>query len=220
MAEADHASQRRQMIATIEKLSAKWACEGGGETISENVLDVMADLPRHAFVPEASAKAAYGNEPLAIGYGQTISQPFMVALMTTLARIEPHHHVLEIGTGSGYQTAVLAKLAARVFSIEVVDSLARGAMDTLAALGIGNVTSVVGDGRLGLAAQAPFDAIVVTAAPAEVPAALLAQLKAPGRLVIPVGDREQTLRVLHKAEDGSLATADIVAVRFVPLVRG
>jgi protein-L-isoaspartate(D-aspartate) O-methyltransferase len=185
------------------------------------VLAAMRAVPRHRFVPAAQQDAAYDDRPLPIGYGQTISQPYIVALMTELARLGPADRVLEIGTGSGYQAAVLSRLAGAVYTIELVEPLAEHARQTLAALECRNVTTRTGDGYAGWPEAAPFDAIVVTAAPDHVPPALVAQLKPGGRMVIPVGGTNdvQELQLVEKDEHGHVHTTEVAAVRFVPLVR-
>ena len=185
------------------------------------VLDAMRAVPRHEFVPATLREDAYGDSPLPIGHGQTISQPYIVALMTELARPSPSDRVLEVGTGSGYQAAVLSQLVARVFSVELVDPLAQSAASTLRRLGYGNVTVRSGDGYLGWPDEAPFDIIVVTAAPEEVPAALLAQLKPGGRLIVPVGRvwDVQDLQLIEKDASGRVSTRSVIPVRFVPMVK-
>ena len=185
------------------------------------VLDAMRAVPRHEFVPAALREDAYGDSPLPIGHGQTISQPYIVALMTELARPSPADRVLEVGTGSGYQAAVLSRLVAQVFSVELVDPLAQSAASTLRRLGYGNVTVRSGDGYLGWPDEAPFDIIIVTAAPEEVPAALLAQLKPGGRLIVPVGRvyDVQDLQLIEKDATGRVSTRSVIPVRFVPMVK-
>jgi protein-L-isoaspartate(D-aspartate) O-methyltransferase len=184
------------------------------------VLIAMGKVPRHRFVPEALASRAYGDYPLPIGEGQTISQPYIVALMTQWAEVAPGDKVLEVGTGSGYQAAVLAELTDRVFSIELLPELARRAAATLKELGYGRVRVRCGDGYQGWPEEAPFDAILVTAAAPGVPPALAAQLKEGGRLVIPLGPAggAQTLMRYRKVK-GKLVEEASLAVRFVPLVR-
>ncbi|MFL6200697.1 MAG: protein-L-isoaspartate(D-aspartate) O-methyltransferase, partial [Thermoanaerobaculia bacterium] len=180
-------------------------------------------VPRHELVPEAVRHAAYENRPLPIGNGQTISQPYIVALMTNLAKPAKSHVVLEVGTGSGYQAAVLSRLVAQVSSIELVEPLARRATERLKALGFNNVTVRQGDGYKGWAERAPFDAIVVTAAASHIPPALVEQLKPGGRLVIPVGERFsiQNPMLVEKDPDGRAHTSRaVLPVRFVPLVAG
>jgi protein-L-isoaspartate(D-aspartate) O-methyltransferase len=180
------------------------------------VLEAMRKVERHRFVPEALRGEAHGDFPLPIGHGQTISQPYIVALMTELARVRPGDRVLEIGTGSGYQAAILATLAREVYSIEIVEPLAREASERLARLGYRNVTVRAGDGYRGWPDKAPFDAIVVTAAPPRIPEPLLEQLAVGGRLVAPVGEDEQDLVLVEKTEQG-LRQRRVVPVRFVPM---
>ena len=180
------------------------------------VLDAMRSVPRQLFVPENERARAYDDGPLSIGRGQTISQPYIVALMTELARVNPASRVLEVGTGCGYQTAVLAACAGSVWTIEIEPELAARAARTLAALDVSNVNRRVGDGSLGWPEAAPFDAILVTAAPADVPPALLDQLAAGGRLVIPLGTTSQDLWVFTRHPDG-IRRESIIPVRFVLL---
>lgn len=181
-----------------------------------SVLAAMRTIPRELFVPKAERMRAYDDGPVAIGLGQTISQPFIVALMTQLARLTPDARVLEIGTGCGYQTAVLAACARSVWSIELEAELSSRAASTLASLGIENVQLRVGDGSRGWPEAAPFDAIVVTAAPAETPPPLLDQLAAGGRLVIPEGTSSQTLFLITRGPEG-FDRRPVAPVRFVPL---
>ncbi len=180
------------------------------------VLAAMRSVPRHLFVPEEARPWAYRDHPLAIGYRQTISQPYIVALMTELLAPEPEHKVLEIGTGSGYQAAVLSRLVAKVFSIEIVEPLAARAAADLEANGYDNVTVIAGDGYRGLPAEAPFDGIIVTAAPPYVPEPLVEQLKPGGRMVIPVGEGYQELKLLVKTPRG-IEEREVIPVRFVPM---
>ncbi len=193
----------------------------GPPHVSDRVMSVMEQVPRHEFVPQRYRRDAYDNRPLPIGAGQTISQPYIVALMTDLADVGADSVVLEVGTGSGYQAAVLAALARHVYTIEIIDSLAQSAAATLARLEVDNVTVKAGDGYAGWPEHAPFDAILVTAAPDTVPAPLLEQLAPGGRLVIPVGPagRTQMLKILTKQEDGSVESRDVVPVVFVPFTR-
>jgi protein-L-isoaspartate(D-aspartate) O-methyltransferase len=174
------------------------------------------------FVPPAEQDRAYRDEPLPIGNAQTISQPYIVALMTELVRPQPTDRTLEVGTGSGYQAAVLSRLVSHVYTIEILEPLARDAEQRLKTLGYGNVTVRVGDGYAGWPEVAPFDIIVVTAAPDHVPAPLVAQLKSGGRLVIPVGSVSdaQNLLLIEKDSSGQVRTRQVAAVRFVPLRRG
>jgi protein-L-isoaspartate(D-aspartate) O-methyltransferase len=182
---------------------------------------VLGQVPRHEFVPDEQQRYADQNRPLSIGARQTISQPYIVALMTDLAELTKDDVVLEVGTGSGYQAAVLSALAGRVYTIEIVEMLGRRAASTLERLGYNNVTARVGDGYAGWPDQAPFDAILVTAAPEEVPEPLVEQLAVGGRMVIPVGPEGevQILQVLTKSEDGLVIVSDVITVRFVPLTR-
>ncbi len=182
------------------------------------VLQAMRDIPRHLFVPARHRAMAYEDMPLSIGYEQTISQPLMVAMMTAALQLHGHERVLEIGTGSGYQAAILARLALVVFSIERIPELAVQARATLAMAGIMNVHVLVGDGSLGLPEHGPYDAIIVTAASPQVPPALIDQLKPGGRLIVPVGDRhEQTLMRLTAMSTGPRVER-LGGCRFVPLI--
>jgi protein-L-isoaspartate(D-aspartate) O-methyltransferase len=192
----------------------------GRSTLDARVLEALGRVPRHAFVPDGLGADAYENHPLPIGHGQTISQPFIVALMTDLIRPRPEHVVLEVGTGSGYQAAVLSRLVRQVYSVEVIQALAEQAKARLERLGYGNVEVRVGDGHLGWPEHAPYDGILVTAAAADVPAALLEQLRPGGNMVIPVGLSHftQQLRLIHKHLDGSIEEHDVLPVVFVPLV--
>jgi protein-L-isoaspartate(D-aspartate) O-methyltransferase len=182
----------------------------------ERVLQAMRSVQRHLFVPQYLRDLAYADRPLPIGHDQTISQPYIVALMTQLARVDPGDRVLEIGTGSGYQAAVLAELGRRVYSLEIIEPLAREARQRLQRLGYENVAVRSGDGFKGWKEHAPYDAILVTCAPPEIPPPLLEQLGEGGRLVIPVGELWQELKVVTK-KSGRLQTKDIVPVRFVPM---
>jgi protein-L-isoaspartate(D-aspartate) O-methyltransferase len=185
------------------------------------VLGAMRSVPRHLFVPSALRDAAYDDEPLPIGLGQTISQPYIVALMTELARPQPKDRALEVGTGSGYQAAVLATLVAHVYTIELEQTLSRTAAQVLRQLDYDNVTVRTGDGYAGWPEVAPFDIILVTAAPDHVPQPLLDQLRPGGRLVVPVGEMyaTQQLQIIEKDSSGKLTTTNVSAVRFVPLRR-
>ena len=218
VADEFRASERYQMVEEIEAM-ARLAAETGRPVLDESVLAAMRKVPRHEFVPGDQKRAADRNRPLPIGEGQTISQPYIVALMTDLLALSPEAKVLEIGTGCGYQAAVLAQIAGEVYSIEIVDTLGRKAAATLARLGYTNVKTRIGDGYQGWPEAAPFDAIIVTAAPDHIPPALIEQLKPGGRLVIPVGTLLQELMVVRKAADGSTLNETIVPVRFVPLTR-
>jgi protein-L-isoaspartate(D-aspartate) O-methyltransferase len=182
------------------------------------VLKVMRDTPRHRFIPPHLEKMAYLDGPLPIGEGQTISQPYIVALMTELLALKGDEKILEIGTGSGYQAAILSALVSEVFSIEIVKSLVDSAAVRLDKLGYKNVTTRWGDGYKGWLEEAPFDAIIVTAAPDKIPQPLINQLKAGGRLVVPIGTRQQELKVFTKNKDGTIQSKNIIPVRFVPMV--
>jgi len=216
-----YAPARQAMVDEIRASTRETAAYTRVERLSDPVLNAMARVPRHEFIPATLAAQAYANRPLPIGEGQTISQPFIVALMTELARPGPAGRVLEVGTGSGYQAAVLAELAGEVYTIEIVEPLARRAGETLRRLGYKNIQTRVGDGYKGWPERAPFDAIVVTAAPDHVPPALVEQLAPGGRLVIPVGPQSavQELLVIEKLPDGRTVETRKLPVRFVPLVR-
>jgi len=218
-AQNDRAAERQQMVDGIEELSRAVARETGRENLDPRVLEAMRKIPREEFVPFVQRRAAYRNRPLSIGSGQTISQPYIVALMTDLLQVKPEDTVLEIGTGSGYQAAVLSALAKDVYTIEIVESLGRSAAKTFERLGYTNVHARIGDGYKGWPEHAPFDSIIVTAAPDHVPPALIEQLKPGGRLVIPVGRLAQSLLVITKNADGTTSREEVVAVQFVPLTR-
>ena len=217
-----YAAERRAMLDDIARTTRETASETGRPVLADRVMQAMARVPRHRLVSPGDESVAYRNQPLSIGLGQTISQPFIVALMTDLLDVKPGHKVLEIGTGSGYQAAVLAEVGARVFTIEIVEPLGREAAARLKALGYATVQTRIGDGYKGWPEEAPFDSIVVTAAPAEVPAELTRQLKPGGRLVMPLGPQlgAQTLYVIEKRADGTLDRRPVLAVRFVPLTGG
>jgi protein-L-isoaspartate(D-aspartate) O-methyltransferase len=214
-----YARERARMLEEIALLARETRLETGRAALADRVMAALGKVPRHEFVPAGERRHAYENRPLPIGLGQTISQPFIVALMTDIMDIQPTHRVLEIGTGSGYQAAVLAELAAAVYTVEIVEPLAREAARRLQALGYRNVHTRTGDGYQGWAEHAPFDAIMVTAAPREIPRPLLDQLKPGGRLVVPVGGQAagQILLVVEKLPDGSITRRNVMAVRFVPL---
>jgi protein-L-isoaspartate(D-aspartate) O-methyltransferase len=192
----------------------------GRDVEDARVLDAMRAVPRHRFVPANLAADAYEDRPLPIGNGQTISQPYIVAYMTELLAVAPHHRVLEIGTGSGYQAAVLAKLAKEVYTIEIVPELAREAARTVADLGYANVTVKEGDGYAGWPEHAPFDRIMVTAAPERIPQPLVDQLAANGRLVVPIGQQHETqwMTVVEKTAAG-IVQRRTIPVAFVPFTR-
>lgn len=183
------------------------------------VLDAMRKVPRHFFVPENQRSGAYEDYPLPIGQGQTISQPYIVAYMTEAAKLTSNDKVLEIGTGSGYQAAILGEIVKEVYTIEILKPLADSASEMLRNLGYKNITVICGDGYEGLKEQAPFDAIIVTAAPLEIPPKLIEQLKVGGRMVIPVGSFFQELYLLTKTQTG-INKQQLLPVRFVPMIKG
>jgi protein-L-isoaspartate(D-aspartate) O-methyltransferase len=206
----DDASRRERMV--------------GSQIVARGVRDALVlaalrKIPRHVFVPETLQSVAYEDEPLPIGEGQTISQPYIVAAMTEALELKGGERVLEIGTGSGYQTAVLAEIAAEVFTIEIVEPLARRARASLDALGYSGIRYRIGDGTQGWRESAPFDGICVTAAPASMPLNLRDQLAVGGRMIIPVGAENQTLILVRRGESGFRETG-LFGVRFVPLVVG
>ncbi len=217
----DFVSQRAQMIRVIEAHGRSVAPELGRNNIDARVLGVMNTVPRHRFVSDRLQDRAYDDRPLPIGYGQTISQPFIVALMTDLLDVEPEDAVLEIGSGSGYQAAVLAHLVDRVCTIEIIPALGESATKLLERLGYDNVRTLIGDGYYGWPDCGPFDGIVVTAAASQVPPPLIAQLKPGGRMVIPVGGpfALQHLMLIEKRPDESVLTRQMLPVRFVPFTR-
>jgi protein-L-isoaspartate(D-aspartate) O-methyltransferase len=214
----DFAARRAALVGEV-RAQGRIDTPGG---FDEAVLQAMARVERHRFVPEGVRDDAYRNHPLPIGHGQTISQPYIVALMTHLLEAGADDTVLEIGTGSGYQAAVLAERVGQVYTIEIVEPLARQAETRLADLGYANVTTRLGDGYFGWPEQAPFDAIIVTAAAGHVPPPLIAQLAPGGRMVIPVGNPflTQYLLLVEKDADGEVRSRQITAVRFVPLTGG
>ncbi len=219
MAQKDVAADRQRMVEEIDAMVASTASTSGVARLDPRVRAAMAEVPRHEFVPPEYRSAAYRNGPLPIGHDQTISQPFIVALMTELLQPKKMDTVLEVGTGSGYQAAILSVLAREVYTIEIVPELGKMARANLERLGYTNVRTSIGDGYQGWAEHAPFDAIIVTAAPDHVPPALIAQLRPGGRMVIPVGRFNQELMVLAKHADGSTTTTNVTPVRFVPLIR-
>lgn len=224
---ADHtthstlAMQQERLLSRIEQDFLATAHYTGVRRMSTEVAAAMRAVPRHHYVNRSDQARAYANHPLSIGHGQTISQPFIVALMTELASLTPAARVLEIGTGSGYQAAVLAQIAAAVYSIEIIPQLAARARERLDQQDYPNIHLRVGDGNAGWPEAAPFDAVVVTAA-GPVPSALVDQLAPGGRLVMPVGEApgEQILTVISRAADGTLSRQPLLPVRFVPLVSG
>jgi protein-L-isoaspartate(D-aspartate) O-methyltransferase len=220
--EDPHALARLLMVEEIRAMAQETGGYIPSRPISEKVLGTMAKVPRHRFVPELEASSAYRNYPLPIGYGQTISQPYIVALMTELLALNKDDAVLEIGTGSGYQTAILAEMADRVVSLEIIEPLATRAANLLSELGYANVQVKLADGNEGWPEHAPFDGIIVTAAADHVPEPLLEQLKAGGRMVIPVGSWShiQELILITKAANGMIHQKNILPVSFVPLTGG
>jgi protein-L-isoaspartate(D-aspartate) O-methyltransferase len=220
-AQPNYVQQRAAMVAAIEQDVRRTSGTTGRDRLADAVLDALRAVPRHEFVPAALRGSAYLNVSLPIGEDQTISQPFIVALMTDLVSVDGESKVLEIGTGSGYQAAVLAQIASEVYTIEIIEALGRRAEATLERLDYRNVRVRIGDGYRGWPEAGPFDAIVVTAAPGEVPAPLVEQLAVGGRLVIPVGAEHevQSLRVLTKDAAGNVAQTDVLPVRFVPFTR-
>ena len=216
-----HAAQRARMVAEVAAIARETADATGRPSLSEAVMKAMGRVPRHRFVPAPLEGLAYENRPLPIGEGQTISQPFIVALMTDLLDPKAGHRVLEVGTGSGYQAAILAELVAKVYTIEIVEPLGRRAGQLLEQLGYRNIEVRIGDGYNGWPEAAPIDAIVVTAAPADVPKPLIDQLKPGGRMVIPAGRSgdSQYLLLVEKHHDGTSTTKRTLPVRFVPLTR-
>jgi len=204
-------AERQAMVADLRRYRIQ----------DERVIDAMAKVRRHVYIPEAIRERVdpYGDHPCPIGHGQTISQPFIVAYMTQRIEVKPGMKILEIGTGSGYQAAILAEMGAEVYSIEIVPPLAEHARNVLVAEGYTNVTVRCGDGYKGWAEKAPFDAIIVTCAPGSIPEALAAQLKDGGRMILPVGTGVQQLVILEK-QDGEFLEIPDIYVRFVPMVRG
>ena len=218
-AQDDIAADRRQMVEEIAALARETAFETGKPILDARVIAALGKVPRHRFVPADQQHAAYRNRPLPIGYGQTISQPYIVALMTDLMNLRPEHTVLEIGTGSGYQAAILAELVATVCTIEIVEPLARQAEARLREQGYARTRTRIGDGYYGWEDCGPFDSIIVTAAASHIPPPLIKQLKPGGRMVIPVGAPflAQHLMLVEKNRDGGIVTRQVLPVRFVPL---
>jgi protein-L-isoaspartate(D-aspartate) O-methyltransferase len=220
--EQSNAEARARLIETIEHEVRIYGLGDGTRQLDPRVRAAMAKVPRERFVAADSAASAYDNRPLPIGHRQTISQPLIVAAMTQLLHIGPGAHVLEIGTGSGYQTAVLAELASQVSTVEIVEPLAAGAKKLLGELGYDNIAFHCGDGAAGWPEQAPFDGIIVTAAAREIPPALIDQLKPGGRLVIPIGPHAmgQDLVLAEKDAQGRVRERRLFSVAFVPLTGG
>jgi len=218
----DYPALRARMVAEVDAMYAETRFETGLAAMSPAVRAAMGKVERHRLVPALQIGLAYRNHPLPIGSGQTISQPYIVAISTDLLQINSNSVVLEVGTGSGYQAAVLAEIAAKVFSMEIIASLGKEAEERLKNLGYRNIEVRIGDGYAGWPEQAPFDGIVVTAAAPQVPPALVAQLKPGGRMVIPVGSGfdVQYLKLITKRADGGYDERRVLPVRFVPLVPG
>jgi protein-L-isoaspartate(D-aspartate) O-methyltransferase len=222
-AEAVYAERRLAMVDEVAQMAQEVSpSPGGGLALSPAVLDAMGRVPRHRFVPEDERRYAYQNYPLSIGYGQTISQPYIVALMTDLLAVKPGNRILEIGTGCGYQTAVLAEMGAEVYSIEIVEPLAQQAAEVFRELGYEQIHAKAGDGYHGWPEHAPFAGIIVTAGAPHVPQPLVDQLKSGGRMVIPLGDAwsGQELLLIRKDENGKTHQHNVLPVRFVPLTGG
>jgi protein-L-isoaspartate(D-aspartate) O-methyltransferase len=219
MNEEQFAEMRKHMVMEIVSTTVMVGERLGRYNLDPRVMDVMGSVKRHEFVPVEIQPYAYMDRPLPIGYDKTISQPFIVALMTDLLQVGPEDTVLEIGTGMGYQSAVLAALARKVYSIEIIEPLAQQAVRRLAAAGIGNVEVRMGNGYNGWPERAPFDRIIATAAPDLIPAPLIHQLRPGGRMVIPAGlaDSQQLLLVEKDAADGTISTREILPVRFSEL---
>ena len=218
----DFTAQRSRMVAEVEAMYADTERETGLKSMSPAVRAALGRVERHRLIPDEEKSAAYANRPLPIGNGQTISQPYIVALSADLLAPRPDQVVLEVGTGSGYQAAVLAETVKQVYSIELIESLGRTAAQRLAQMGYRNIEVKIGDGYAGWPEKAPFDGIVVTAAAPQIPPALIAQLKTGARMVIPVGGDGfiQYLKVVTKRADGGYEEREIIPVRFVPLVPG
>ncbi|MBA3624147.1 MAG: protein-L-isoaspartate(D-aspartate) O-methyltransferase [Methylibium sp.] len=215
------AEDRERLVAQVERDLADIGSMTGRATLDPRVLDALRKVPRHRFMPMSVVHRAYENRALPIGHEQTISQPSVVALMTDLLDTRPGDRVLEIGTGSGYQTAVLAELVERVYTIEIVRPLGERAAVLLKALGYDNIEARIGDGHRGWPEAARFDAIIVTAAPEQMPQPLIDQLARGGQLIAPVGSQAdgQELLLMRKGDDGQTVTRNVLAVRFVPLTR-
>ena len=218
----DYAQQRRAMVDEIASDARRLVRYIDKDSVSDSVMKVMAAVPRHLFIPQDERRNAYENRPLPIGYGQTISQPYIVALMTDLLQPRPQHKVLEIGTGSGYQAAVLSGLVKEVYSIEIIDPLGQRATRVLDELGYDNVSTRIADGYDGWPEHGPFDGIIVTAGISHIPPPLIRQLNNGGTMVIPVGTRFQTqqLTLVKKDQNGSVSTRQILPVIFVPFTGG
>jgi protein-L-isoaspartate(D-aspartate) O-methyltransferase len=217
--EAQFAEARHEMVEQIALHTSFVSGQIGKAMLDERVLDVLGNVLRHEFVLPQLRPFAYIDQPLPIGYGKTMSQPFIVGLMTDLLDLQPEDRVLEIGTGLGYHSAILARLAARVYSVEIIEPLGREAARRLTQQGYDNIVTRIGDGSVGWRDHSPYEKILVTAAPELIPTALLFQLKAGGRMVIPAGLAEaQQLMLVEKSRAGSISTKEILPVRFSQLV--
>jgi protein-L-isoaspartate(D-aspartate) O-methyltransferase len=210
---------RMELIKIIEEDVRQTRRELDKSELDPRVMKAIASVPRHEFVPPEEKPNAYRNQPLPIGHGQTISQPYIVAIMTDMLNLKPDSKVLELGTGSGYQAAILSELAGEVYTIEIVEPLGLQAKELLQRLGYDNVTTKVGDGYYGWQEHAPFDAIIVTAAASHIPPPLIKQLKPGGRMVVPVGSRfmTQQLLLVDKRDDGKVVSRQVLPVVFVPV---
>ena len=218
----DYSSARIAMLAKIKIDTQLTSIATGKTKLSNVVINALLNVPRHKFVRPGDKKQAYENRPLRIGYGQTISQPYIVALMTDLLDLKSGDKVLEIGTGSGYQAAILASIAKSVYTIEIIEPLARQARLRLSQLGYHNIETRTGDGYYGWSEATPFDAIIVTAAASHIPPPLIKQLKSGGKMIIPVGGRffTQQLMLITKNPDGTVRSRQILPVAFVPFTGG
>jgi protein-L-isoaspartate(D-aspartate) O-methyltransferase len=214
----NHEILRHNMINAINEMARATGKETGRSVFAPQVMEVMAKVPRHEFVPEHQHPYAYDNRPLPIGHGQTISQPYIVALMTDLLDTKPNEKILEIGTGSGYQAAILSQLVNKIYTIEIVEELGLHTQKRLAKLGYNNIEVKIGDGYEGWEEQAPYDGIIVTAAANNIPPPLIEQLKPGGRMIIPLGEQffVQHLTIVEKDEQGKIKTRHILPVAFVP----
>jgi len=221
-ANEDYEKGRREMVSEIEHEVTLTSSSLRKASLEKQVVDALLKVPRHEFVPPDQRLYAYENRPLPIGYGQTISQPYIVAIMTDLLKLKPAHRVLEIGTGSGYQAAILAELVSDVYTIEIIGALAGQAKERFKRLGYEKIKTHFGDGYYGWESFAPFDAIVVTAAADHIPPPLIRQLKPGGRMIIPVGGKftVQQLVLIEKDQNNKITLRQILPVEFVPLTRG
>ena len=219
LSENEYDQARHSMVQTIKKETKKTSRYLGRNMLDKKVIDAVGKVKRHKFVPENYRVNAYDNRPLPIGHGQTISQPYIVAAMTELLDLKESDRVLEVGTGSGYQAAVLAHIVKKVYTLEIIEPLGLEAKERLETLGYKNIEVQIGDGYYGLKDKAPFDAIIVTAAAGQIPPPLLKQLKPGGRMVIPVGSQfyVQQLVLVQKDKKEKVTVRQIIPVRFVPL---